>query len=178
MGSSDGTVKQSRPVEGCTVGMSCGAMSLQGHVAPNTAPARPHRRGATGQSHNHRPALAQAGESVIGQFATSVTSPGQHVRMARRHSASARHRRSQAGGLLAGTSHADRKRRHHAGSSDGTIKQSRSVEVYILRCSVVTRPYRAKHGTSATTPTRSNRPITQSQASAVCCRRTPGGYGG
>ena len=50
----------------CTVRTSCGAMSSQGHVVPNTAPARPHQRGATGQSHNRRPALAQAGESVVG----------------------------------------------------------------------------------------------------------------
>ena len=43
----------------------------------------------TGQSHNHRPVLAQASEFMIGQFTMSVTSPGWHVCMARWHSVSA-----------------------------------------------------------------------------------------
>ena len=53
----------------CMVRMFCGAMLLQGYVVMNMASVWPHQHGATGQSHNCRPVLAQAGESVVGWFA-------------------------------------------------------------------------------------------------------------
>ena len=172
----DGIIKQSHLMKRCMIRTFCSAMLLQGHVVLNMAPAQPHQCGATGQSHNHRSALAQAGELMIDQFTTSVTSSEQHVCMAYQHSAFTQHHQSQVGRLFTGISHMNRKQRHYVSSLNGTIKQSCLMKVYILQCSIIAKLCCAKHSISVTTLMQSNQSITQLQTFTVCCWWMPGEY--